>query len=507
MNLRAVLWLLGRVLLFLAGFELFPMLVALRYGEYENARAFGIAATSTAVLGWAACYRNRSATQNAEGRPDFFRREGLAAVGLSWIMVPLLGALPYLLSGAITAPIDALFESISGFTTTGSTILAGEAIDGLSKSVALWRSFTHWLGGIGIVLVFVVFFPLGGRSLFRSEVPGITREASARRVRDAALGLTRTYVALTLVETGCLMLAGLDLFEATVHTFGTVATGGFSNHSESIAYFGSWVVEAVLLVFMVLAGINFAFYDAFSRGSWRNAWRAVSRSTELRTYLGMLFTVTMVIAILLWFWGGSNGEPRVPTEAILPDYASLALCVRDASFAVVSMQTSTGYATADFDRWPDVCRMLLMFVAFVGACAGSTGGGLKVVRFLVVARAALVGVQRFSRPRAIHGVRLNGETVDDGLVESLMAYFGLWFLVFLASSLALTGLGMDLVGASTAALATLNNIGPGLEVVGPAQNFGDLPGLAKALFCVLMLLGRLEFYALVVLVVPRFWRS
>ena len=507
MNLRAVLWLLGRVLLLLAVFQLVPVAVAGLYGEWAELQAFAACALVTTFFGAVAVFRNRSATQTAEGRPDFFRREGLAAVGVSWIVVPILGALPYLATGVAPAPIDALFESVSGFTTTGATILSPESIDGLPRSVGLWRSFTHWLGGIGIVLVFVLLFPLGGRSLFRSEVPGIAREASAHRVRDAAYGLARTYLALTLIEMGLLMLCGLDLLEATNHAFSTVSTGGFSTHSESIAYYTSWAIEAVLVVFMLLAGVNFGFYDNFLRGNGRNALRAAFRSSELRAYLGLMLAGTLIVAFFLWFWGGSNGDPIAAQTAGLPDYSSLMLSLRDASFAVAAVQTSTGFATADFDRWPDVCRMLLMFLAFVGACAGSTGGGLKVVRFLIVAKAAFVGVQRFSRPRAIYGVRINGESVDDGLVESLMAYFGLWFLVFLVSAVALTGMGMSLVGASTASLAALNNIGPGLEVVGPAQNFGALPGLAKALLGVLMLLGRLEFYALVVLIVPRFWRS
>ncbi len=507
MNLRAVLWLLGRVLILLAVFQLVPVAVAGYYGELAELRAFLACAAATATFGALAGFRNRSATQNAEGRPDFFRREGLAAVGVSWIVVPIFGALPYLTAGVIPAPIDALFESVSGFTTTGATILSGESIDALPRSIALWRSFTHWLGGIGIVLVFVLLFPLGGRSLFRSEVPGIAREASAHRVRDAAYGLTRTYLALTLIETGLLMLCGLDLFEATNHAFSTISTGGFSTHSESIAYYTSWGVEAVLVVFMLVAGVNFGFYDNFLRGNGRNALRAAYKSSELRAYAALVVAGTLAVAFFLWFWGGSNGEPLTPESAGLPDYSSLTLCLRDAMFTVAAVQTSTGFATADFDRWPDVCRMMLMFLAFVGACAGSTGGGLKVVRFLIVAKAAFVGVQRFSRPRAIYGVRINGQSVNDGLVESLMAYFGLWFLVFLVSAVALTGMGMSLVGASTAALAALNNIGPGLEVVGPVQNFGGLPTLAKALLGLLMLLGRLEFYALVVLVIPRFWRS
>ena len=510
MNLRAVLWLLGRVTLFLALFELAPMAVALLHGERDVAGAFLVSALITAGLGLLACFRNAKATMNAEGRPDFYRREGLAAVGGSWLVVPVLGALPYVLTGDIPSPVDALFESVSGFTTTGSTILTGEGIDGLARGVTFWRSFTHWLGGIGIVLVFVVFFPVGGRSLFRSEVPGITREASHTRVRDAALGLVRVYLALTLFEMGCLMLAGLDLFDATLHSFGTIATAGFSSHSDSVAHFASWGVEAIVVVFMVVSGVNFAFYDSMSRGSWRIAFTAMRRSSELRAYLGMILAAIVVITLQLWFWGGSNGESGPSTRdfgAPLTDYSKLTRCLRDASFAVASLQTTTGFTTADFEIWPEMCRMLLMALAFIGGCSGSTSGGLKVVRFLIVAKAAMVGVQRFARPRAIHGVRINRETVDDGLVASVMAYLGLWVLVYLVAVLCLTALGIELATSLAAALATLGNIGPGLYAVGPMEHFGHMPDLAKALMSFLMMLGRLEFYALVVLVVPRFWRS
>ncbi|MEZ5979383.1 MAG: TrkH family potassium uptake protein [Planctomycetota bacterium] len=509
MNLRAVLWLLSRVVLLLAGFLLVPAGVSALFGERSEALWFvgsSMLCTVVAVLlGW----RNADAIRTTEGRPDFFRREGLAAVGLSWLLAGVLGALPYLLTGAIPSPADAFFESVSGFTTTGATILTGDGIAALPKGVAFWRSFTHWLGGIGIVLVFVVLFPTGGRSLFRSEVPGIAREAVQQRVRDSAIGLARIYLGLTMVEVVALMAAGLDLYEASIHAFGTIATGGFSNHPESVAYFASWTVESILVVFMFLAGINFAVYDNFLRLGFRRGMAMVLGSTELRAYVGMIVGATLLMAFVLWFWGGSNGlSPATdPSLEGLPDYSSLQLCVRDSLFASVSIQTSTGYGTADFHRWPELCRFTLMFLALVGACAGSTGGGLKVVRFMIVARAALRGVLSFSRPRAIHPVRMDGETLDEGTVASVTGFFALWCLALLVGTAALAAFGMDLISALTGVLACLNNIGPGLETVGPSSNFAHVHVIGKGLLAVLMILGRLEFYALVVLLVPRFWRS
>ncbi len=502
MNLRAVAWLLGCVLCILAVMLLVPAGVSLYYGEISVMRACLGSAAVTALLGALVVLRYRGAIVTKHGRADYFRREGLAAVGLSWFAAAIVGALPFMLSGAIDSPVDAFFESASGFTTTGATILSGEAIDGLPLGITFWRSFTHWLGGIGIVLVFVLLFPTGGRSLFRSEVPGVSREAVQQRVRDSAMGLVRIYVGLTVACGVLLMAAGLSPFESVLHSFGTLATGGFSNHSASIAYFASVKVELVLILFMFAAGINFAFYDVLLRQSPRAALRAAMRSEEVRVYTGLIAGSILLLTVVLWFWGGSNGAP----ESDLPDYSSLSLSLRDTAFTVLSVQTSTGYATADFDRWPQFARMLLMLLAFTGACAGSTGGGLKVMRFLILAKASLRGFKRFARPRAIHAVRVDGVTVEDSMVASITGYFGMWAIIFSLGSLAMSAFGMDLETATTAVLACLNNIGPGLNAVGPTLNFGEMPALAKAILSVFMVLGRLEFYAVVVLFVPSFWR-
>lgn len=509
MNLRAVLWLQSRVMLLLAGFMLVPALVSLLLDEEREAGAFVLSAAIVAVIAGLVGWRNRGSITSADGRPDFFRREGLTAVGLSWLVAAVLGALPYLLTGSIPSPADALFESTSGFTTTGSTILSAEEIDGLPMGVAFWRSFTHWIGGIGIVLVFVVLFPTGGRSLFRSEVPGVAREAVQQRVQDSAMGLARIYIGLTLLEILVLMWAGLDLYEASVHAFATIATAGFSTHSESIAYFTSWTVEFVMVAFMFMAGMNFAAYDTMLRQGFRKGLRILVGSTETRVYVGMLVGATVLMSGVLWFWGGSNGlDPAGREELVgLPDYSSLSLCVRDSMFAAVSIQTTTGFATADFDRWPELCRFVLMLLACVGGCAGSTSGGLKLVRCIILAKVAMRGVLSFARPRAIHSVRIDGVTLDERTVSSVTGYFGLWLLVVLAGTGAMSAFGLDLTSSLTGVLACLNNVGPGLEVFGPAVDFGHLPVLGKMLLSLLMILGRLEFYALVVLILPRFWRS
>ena len=501
---------LGQVLFLLAAFLVVPALVAWHYGETREIWSCLVAAGISAVLGALLTWINRGSTLTSDGHPNYFRREGLAVVGLVWLLASIVGGLPFLFSGVMTSPIDALFEAASGFTTTGSTVLSPEGIDGMPKAIAFWRSFTHWLGGFGIVMVFVVLFPTGGRSLFRSEIPGIAREAGHHRVRDSALGLLRIYFGLSAVQFVILWIMMESWFDAAIHTFGTLATGGFSNYSSSVAQFDSFPVELVIVIFMLLAGVNFAIYDVVLRKGPRAGWRGIVGSLEAKTYFGMVFGSTLVIGFILWMWGGSAGLPVDQLEPRLegvPDYRDLGQSLRDSLFQVVCLQTSTGYGTADFDRWPEVCRMLLMMLAVVGACAGSTGGGMKVVRILIVAKAALVGVLRFVRPRAIHSIRIDGQTLDPTVVSSVTGYFALWILVFLVGTTILSFFGIDPVSASTAVLATLNNIGPGLEVVGPAQNFGALPEALKLLLSLFMILGRLEFYAVVALFVPGFWKS
>ena len=502
MNLSAVGYMLGVILLLLAGFLLVPAAVAIVAGEMLDLRAFLLSAAIAAAFGMGLAIWNRGSTITAEGKPDYFRREGLAVAGLAWVVAGAVGALPYLFSSTLPRLADAFFESVSGFTTTGSTVMTADGIDGMSYSIAFWRSFTQWLGGFGIVMVFVVLFPTGGRSLFRSEVPGVSREATTQRVRDSALGLMRIYLGLTALNFLLLLWAGLGVFDAVIHTLSTIPTGGFSNHSESVAYFASWKVELVLVFFMVAAGMHFSVYDLWIRIGPRKAWERLRRSSEIRLYFAIIFGVTLAMAVVLWLWGGGQGLP----ESDLPDYREFPSALRDSFFQVVSLQTSSGYTTVDFQRWPELCHVFILAIVVIGGCAGSTAGGLKVVRFLIIARAASIGVRRFMRPRALFNVRVGDETLDEGVVASVTGYFCLWSLVLVTGITCVAAFGYDLETAAASVLATLNNIGPGLGKVGPMLNFGDLPAALKYLFSLFMILGRLEFYAVVVLLVPSFWR-
>ncbi len=502
MNLRAVGSMLGVILLLLAGFLLAPAALALFADELRELRAFLLSAACSASLGLFLAVWNRGSTVTAEGKPDYYRREGLAVSGLAWLVAAVIGALPFLFAGTFGSLADAFFESASGFTTTGSTVMDAATIDGMPLSIAFWRSFTQWLGGFGIVMVFVVLFPTGGRSLFRSEVPGVAREATSQRVRDSALGLMRIYLGLSALNYLALLWAGLAPFDALIHTLSTIPTGGFSNHSSSVAHFLSWKVELVLVFFMVAAGVHFAAYDLWLRQGPRKAWDGLRRSTEIHLYLAIVLGGTLAMAVVLWLWGGGQGE----VGADLPDYRHFPLALRDSLFQVASIQTSSGYTTADFQRWPELCHVFILGLALIGGCAGSTAGGLKVVRFLIITKAALIGVRRFMRPRAVLEVRVGDETVDEGVVASVTAYLCLWGLVLLAGIVVVAAYGYDLETSAAAVVATLNNIGPGLGLVGPTLNFGELPGLLKVVLAFFMILGRLEFYAVVVLLVPSFWR-
>lgn len=501
MNTRAVARMLGVVLLFMAGFMLIPAGVGFVYGETDAAFACIWAAVVTAAIGALPAWVYRGYAVKGRGEFDFFRREGLATAGLSWLVAGAAGALPYLFNGTFTSFVDAFFESVSGMTTTGSTVMTSiepgrHEIDEMPNAIAFWRSFTQWLGGFGIVMVFVVFFPTGGRSLFRSEVPGISRDATHQRVRDSALMLVKIYLVLSIALWAALQAIGLTTFDAFIHTFSTIANGGFSNYSDSVGHFDSFAVEGVLVVFMLLSAFNFAIYDTLWRVGTRPALRKLRGSLEARLFVGLVVASTLVIAAFLWGAEGRGAEA----------YDGPVRALRDALFSVTCIITTAGYATANFDEWPQFCRILLMMLAFFGACAGSTSGGLKLVRIAIVFKAALVGVRRFARPRVIHQVRIDGQSIDESVTASVTGYLVLWVVVFLAATSFIGLFEHDLETSATAVLAALNNVGPGLGQVGPYADFSHFNDLVKLVLAFCMVLGRLEFYALVVLLMPSFWR-
>ena len=415
-------------------------------------------------------------------------RDGFAIVVLSWIGLSLLGALPFYFSGKVPVFIDCLFESMSGFTTTGSTILP--VIEALPKSVLFWRALTHWLGGMGIIVLTLAILPLlgiGGMQFFQAEMPGPTKDRLAPRIQDTARILWSVYVLFTVLEIVFLMFGGMGFFNALCHSFATLATGGFSNHSASVAYYDSAYIEGVIIAFMFLAGINFSLHFQLLQGKLGSYWK----SEEFRLYLSLILITTVIIMV-------ANHLGGVITD--------IGRNFRDVLFQVVSITTTTGFGTADFDLWPPICKVLLVALMFVGGCAGSTGGGIKVVRFLLFFKYARLQLQRLVHPRQVTTIKLGSTKVPQDVLISILGFFALYIIFFLLASLVVTGTGVDIVTGTTAVIATLNNIGPGLHLVGPTQNFGPLPDLAKFVLIICMLAGRLELYTVAVLLTPGFWK-
>lgn len=422
---------------------------------------------------------------------DMFQREALAIVGLGWLVAAAVGSVPFLISRAIPSVTDAFFETMSGFTTTGATIL--NDIEVLPPSILFWRSTTHWLGGIGIVVIFIAvipFFSAASRRLFQSELPGITAEGLKPRIKQSALALVKIYLGLSVIECILLMFGGLDLFGALCHTFGTMATGGFSTWNASIGHFHSVYIEIVIIVFMFLAGTNFTLHYFCIRGRPM----AYLRDTEFRTFLFLLLGSIAAITGILWFSGTMD---------------SLAQALRASAFTSISINTATGYCTADFDQWPNAARGLLAVQMVIGGCGGSTAGGMKVVRFLILFRVLRAQLERTHSPHSVRQIKIGGRVFELSIVNTAMIYFFAVFVLFTITTLILLLFdpGVDLVTAVTSAIATFNNVGPGLAGVGASQTYAFFTPASKWVLSLSMVLGRLEIFPILVLVSPAFWRK
>ncbi|MEM8934305.1 MAG: TrkH family potassium uptake protein [Acidobacteriota bacterium] len=488
LNIWPIARFLGRLLLVLGAAELVPTVVCLIYGETEAAFAFVLTAAVTGGCGLACIWLGR-------GGGELYRREGILIVVGGWVLASIFGALPYLLTGTLTHPVDALFESASGFTTTGASVMLD--IQSSGRGILFWRSFTQWLGGMGIIVLFVALLPElgpGARFLYKLEVPGPTAETLHPRVHDTAAVLWRLYLAFTAVQVVLLWLAGLDLYDALTHTFSTLSTGGFSPYNASAAGF-SPLVQIILIVFMVLAGINFSLYYGLKR---QGGLRSIVGDHELRIYLALTFGVALVISWDLLHHGGYAAGAG--GEALL-----------DGLFQVASILTTTGFATEDFDRWPNLSRVLLVGLMFVGGCAGSTSGGVKIMRFVIGLKAASREVRLMFSPSHVLTVVVGGKPVPNAIVRSVVGFFLLYILAWGLGTLALSvghdsvpGFGLDT--AATASIATLGNIGPGLDLVGPTMGFAFFAPWQKLVMVLLMWLGRLEIYAILAVMTLAFWR-
>ncbi|MEJ2690961.1 MAG: TrkH family potassium uptake protein [Deltaproteobacteria bacterium] len=419
---------------------------------------------------------------------DMGYRDGFLIVVLSWLGLALLGAMPFYFSGQMNAFVDCWFESMSGFTTTGSTVLS--TVEILPKSVLFWRATTHWLGGMGIIVLSLAILPLlgfGGTQLYQAEMPGPTKDRLAPRIQDTARILWSVYFLLTAIETILLMLGGLGFFDAVCHSFATLATGGFSTHSASVGHFQSSYIDAVVIVFMFLAGVNFTLhYQGMIKGKVAAYWK----NEEFRLYCAFILASILVVVL-------ANNFGRI--------YSCFGKNIRDSVFQVVSIITTTGFGTADFDKWPSVTQILLVALMFIGGCAGSTGGGIKVVRILLFFKYARTQLHTLVHPKSVSTIKVNGVRVPREVKVAIIGFFSLYFSFFVLACLLVGATGVDIVSGVTAVVATLNNIGPGLLRVGPIQHYGHLPAFTKAVLSFCMLAGRLELYTLAVLFTPAFW--
>lgn len=449
-----------------------------------------------------------AAGRGAERR--FARREALLLVALTWVLGAVQAALPFWIWAKLS-PGEAhvfagagasYFEAMSGITTTGATVL-GE-IDALPRVLLLWRAVTHWLGGLGIVVLFVAVLPgvgAGGKKLYQAEMSASPVRGLRPRIAETARVLWMIYCGITLAQIGLLKIAGLSWFDAITHTFATVSTGGFSPENASVGGFHSAAVHGVIIVFMVLAGVNFALYDRL----WQGRWREVLRDPELRLYLGVIVALTLLVS------GGLYGGRLVLTDGSVIAASSLGEALQHGLFQVVSIVTGTGFATADFDQWPFAVKFLLVLFMFSGACTGSTCGGIKLIRLLVAGKVMLAEVERFFRPQVIKPVRVGRKALDPAMKVATLSYvlaiIGLTVLATLGLILIEPAGTLNITTAFTASAATLNNVGPGLAGVGAVEHYGGFSPASLAILSLLMALGRLEIFAILVLFVPRFWQG
>ncbi len=483
MNRRLIVKLLGGVNLFLCAFMIPPFLLA--FIEGDGWPAFGLSLAVGILFSAVPLWRLRGV------QGEIRVREGFLLVTLVWLLCALFGALPFYFSGHFGSFTNAFFESVSGYTTTGATVLG--RVSTLPRGLLLWRAMIQWLGGMGIVLLSLAVMPLlgvGGVQLFKAEVPGPSVERIRPRIRATAKLLWWVYALLTAVAALCLMVAGMRPFDAVCHAFTVMATGGFSTHDQGIMGYHSPMIESVLIVFMLLAGINFVLHFHVLSGRWK----AYMEHEEFRWYIGLFLALSAVTTGFLIVHGLE---------------VSLSAQLRHAMFQIASLMTTTGYHSADFETWRRVVPALffpLLLAMFFGGMAGSTGGGVKTVRVLTLMKLMVNALRSLMHPRAMIRLRINGVAVPENRIALMLAFLGLHLTVFLVVSTAISVMGLDVVSAISATAASLNNIGPGFGIVGPLENYDAIPAAGKWLLALTMIVGRLELFTILVLLLPDFWR-
>ncbi|MCZ7361727.1 MAG: TrkH family potassium uptake protein [Candidatus Methanoperedens sp.] len=479
MNYRVVLNVLGTVTKFIGISMLVPLLVAVFYNEQDSVRIFLTTSILVFITGLVIEYLCRTQFD------ELTSRESIVIVAAGWFFSALFGAFPFMLSGI--SPIDAVFESMAGFTTTGSSILTN--IEIYSRSIIFWRSMTQWLGGMGIIVLVMAILPklaVAGRQMFQSEAPGPIKDKLKPRLKDTAQILWEVYITFTIVEIILLKYAGMTFFDAIVHTFSTMSTGGFSSRNESIAAFGSPLIEFIILVFMFIGGMNFnLFYRTL-----RVERRSLLRDSEFRWYFFIVLISSLLIALELWNWGDTFIDS-----------------IRYASFQVVSTITTTGFASTDFNLWPDSTKLILLMLMFVGGSAGSTSGALKVIRVVLLIKYGIREIYRSFHPKMVKPIRLGDTFIPEDVMQAVLSFFVLYLLVFITSALILSILGLDIMTSLSASATTLGNVGPGFNIIGPMANFSTIPVIGKIVLIINMWIGRLEVLTVLILFIPSFWKK
>jgi len=415
-------------------------------------------------------------------------RDGVAVVTIGWAAAGLFGALPFLFSGTIPSFTNAYFESLSGFSTTGASILSD--IEALPAGLLLWRSMTQWLGGMGIIVLSIAILPylgVGGMQLYKAEIPSPVVDKLKPRISETAKTLWKVYLLITLAEIVLLAAGGMPLFDAVCHSFCTMPTGGFSTKNASLAHYASPYLDGVVILFMLLAGINFSLHFRLIKGDLR----IYGRDSEFRVFILMVLIFTAIVTFNIYG----------------PVYDALGTAIRHAAFQVVSIITTTGFVTADYDQWPALSQFILLICMSLGAMAGSTGGGIKTMRIMLLVRHAYREIFSLIHPHAVTTLKLGGKPVPPHVMGSIWGFFILYLGLFLVATLIMAALGLDLVSALASVAASIGNIGPGLGVVGPVKNYLAIPFLGKWVLILCMLLGRLEIYTVIILFVPEYWRK
>ena len=482
MRWRYILKIVGILSLFFGLTMILPMLVGIYYGDKSTlplVKAMVITILSGSLM--AIVFRSP--------RTEYIsQREGMAIVAMGWAAVGFFGALPFYFSEYFLTFTDAFFESVSGFTTTGASILVD--IESVSKGMLLWRSFIQWLGGMGIIVLSIAILPflgVGGMQLYKAEVPSPVPDKLKPRIRDTAMALWKVYALLTVGEVVLLALGGMSLFDALCHTFTTLPTGGFSTKNTSVAHFNSAYIDWVIIFFMITAGINFSLHYQLLRGKPLAMWR----DSECRFFISAVGILTLLVSFNIYGKG----------------YHEIGRTLRDGAFQVVSILTTTGFATADYETWPALSQIILLLCMFLGASAGSTGGGMKCLRVMLYFKYCYKELFSLIHPHAVRHVKIGGKAIPTDVVRSVLGFLGLYMGLFALCTLLLAALGVDFITSFAAVAASIGNIGPGFGSVGPVENYANIPVLGKWLLSWCMLLGRLEIYTVIIFIVPEFWRK